>query len=61
MPGKNGAELAAEIRRRQPSMRMLVVTGYSNLAEGAAADLPRLAKPFRQDDLATQVAALLKG
>ncbi|MFC3711952.1 PAS domain S-box protein [Sphingoaurantiacus capsulatus] len=60
MPDMNGAELASALRERKPALPILLVTGYTNLAEGVAADLPRLAKPFRQDDLAVQVAALLK-
>ena len=61
MPDMTGAELAGRVRERRPGLPVLLVTGYTNLAEGAGADLPRLSKPFRQDDLAGQVAELLKG
>jgi len=60
MPEMNGAALAEQVRRRRPDLPLLLVTGYTNLAESAGSDLPRLSKPFRQDDLAAQVAALLK-
>jgi CheY-like chemotaxis protein len=60
MPDMNGAELAAAARQALPGIAVLLVTGYTNLAEDTAVDLPRLSKPFRQDDLAAKVAALLR-
>ncbi|MDO9487888.1 MAG: response regulator, partial [Sphingomonadaceae bacterium] len=60
MPEMNGAQLADQVRRIRPGLPLLLVTGYTNLAESAGAALPRLSKPFRQDDLAAQVAELLK-
>jgi hypothetical protein len=42
-----------------PELPVLVITGYSNIAEGPGADLPRLNKPFRQAELASKVAGLL--
>jgi PAS domain S-box-containing protein len=59
MPGMNGADLAAEAARLRPSMPVLLVTGYSTVPEGLAARLPRLAKPFRQADMAIEIARLL--
>ncbi|MDB5670076.1 MAG: hypothetical protein JWO25_1035 [Alphaproteobacteria bacterium] len=61
MPGMNGATLAKEARRLVPELPVLVVTGYLNTGDCAAGDLPRLAKPFRQADLAEHVARLLSG
>ena len=40
-------------------MKVLLITGYSTIAEGPGTLLPRLAKPFRQADLAERVAKLL--
>jgi PAS domain S-box-containing protein len=60
MPDVNGAELAERVRRARPALPIMLVTGYTNLAEDAATDLPRLTKPFRQDDIAAQVAAMLR-
>jgi len=59
MPGMNGAELIEHARPLLPSMKVMLITGYSNVAEGPAASVPRLAKPFRQADLAEMVAQLL--
>ena len=59
MPGINGADLAAEAERLRPAMPVLLVTGYSAMPDGPASRLPRLAKPFRQADMAIEVARLL--
>jgi CheY-like chemotaxis protein len=61
MPGMRGSELADNARGVQPGLPVLLLTGYANLAKGEAAGLPRLAKPFREADLARSVAALLAG
>jgi signal transduction histidine kinase/CheY-like chemotaxis protein len=58
MPGMNGATLAAEARRIVPDLPVLLITGYLNSAQSPG-DLPRLAKPFRQADLAAHVARLV--
>ena len=60
MPGMNGAELTEHARSLWPEMRVMLITGYSNVAEGPASSVPRLAKPFRQADLAQIVAQLLE-
>jgi len=60
MPGMRGSELAAEIRDQRPGLPVLLLTGYANLARGEAAGIPRLAKPFREADLAREVANLLR-
>lgn len=57
MPGMTGTELARNIQASHPTTSILVVSGYSN-TEGVAADLPRLAEPFRKDDLETSLAGL---
>ncbi len=59
MPGIRGSELIEEARRNRPELKALLLTGYANLAKGEAAGLPRLAKPFREADLARVVASLL--
>lgn len=60
MPGMNGVELIKQAKRLAPAMKVLLITGYSTIAEGPATLLPRLAKPFRQADLAERVAQLLE-
>jgi signal transduction histidine kinase/CheY-like chemotaxis protein len=59
MPGMNGAALATEARRIIPELPVLLITGYLNSSDPSSEDLPRLAKPFRQADLAAQVARLI--
>ena len=59
MPGMRGSDLADEVRSLRPNVRALLLTGYANLAQGEAVGLPRLAKPFREADLAREVAVLL--
>jgi signal transduction histidine kinase len=54
MPGKNGAELAADIRQSRPDLPVVISTGYAD-APWYALDLPRLDKPFQQDDLAAVI------
>ncbi|HEY0413498.1 MAG TPA: PAS domain S-box protein [Allosphingosinicella sp.] len=56
MPRMNGVELAEAARVEQPDLPVLIATGYAELAAGAHVDLPRLAKPFTQSDLALAVA-----
>ena len=55
MPGMNGEQLARTLRAKQPKLPVLIVSGYAEAA-GIAADLPRLAKPFRNADLAARLA-----
>jgi len=59
MPGMSGVDLARQIRSLRPAMPILLITGYSTIAEGPGAELARLAKPFRQTDLASRIAGLL--
>ena len=59
MPGMTGLELAAASRKVRPSLPVLLATGYAELPEGAQLDLPRLAKPYHQDQLRDQLDQLL--
>jgi PAS domain S-box-containing protein len=59
MPGMTGLELAAASRRVRPSLPVLLATGYAELPEGTQLDLPRLAKPYHQDQLRDQLDQLL--
>ena len=65
MPGgMNGAQLAAEARRSRPDLKVLLASGYpaSILAQKYA--LPEsirvLGKPFRPDDLMTEIRRLIE-
>jgi CheY-like chemotaxis protein len=57
MPGMTGVDLAHALRADRPTLPVLVISGYAE-ADGIALDLPRLTKPFRQDELARMIAAL---
>jgi len=59
MPGMTGIELAAATRQVRPSLPILLATGYAELPEGTQLDLPRLAKPYHQDQLRDQLDQLL--
>jgi signal transduction histidine kinase/CheY-like chemotaxis protein len=59
MPGMTGIELAAASREVRPSLPILLATGYADLPEGAQLDLPRLAKPYHQDQLRDRLDQLL--
>jgi PAS domain S-box-containing protein len=59
MPGMTGIELAAASRKLRPSLPVLLATGYAELPEGAQLDLPRLAKPYHQDQLRDRLDQLL--
>lgn len=63
LPGKNGRELAAELKKRQPGLKVLFMTGYSRNAivhQGRldpGVDL--IQKPLTQLALATRIRDLL--
>jgi PAS domain S-box-containing protein len=59
MPGPTGVDLIAELRRRWPSLPVLIISGFAE-AEGIPPDLPRLTKPFRQEELAGALTHLLE-
>ena len=60
MPQMTGTELARAIAARWPGMPIILATGYAELPAGADNGLPRLAKPYRQDDLAQAIAMVAK-
>lgn len=59
MPGMTGVELAEAARQLRPHLPVVLATGYSELPSGVEIDLPRLAKPYQQTDLARQLMLLL--
>jgi PAS domain S-box-containing protein len=58
MPGMTGTELARLVQKAHPELPVLLVSGYAEL-EGVDADRPRLTKPFRKDELAATLLALV--
>jgi PAS domain S-box-containing protein len=59
MPGMTGVELATKAREINPDLPILLATGYADLPSGTTTDLPRLAKPYQQTELANQIGKLL--
>lgn len=59
MPAMTGSELAAAIRAEKPNLPVILATGFAELPPGADEGLPRLAKPFRQQQLAEAVAKIV--
>ncbi len=61
MPGMTGAELVAQAQKIHPDLKALVVSGYAELPQGVELEIPRLAKPFSDVDLANMIAAIAGG
>jgi two-component system cell cycle response regulator CpdR len=63
MPGLDGIELAREVAKRQPGIRIMFITGFAAVAmreEGLAPNRPRvLAKPFHLRHLIDEIEAML--
>ena len=57
MPLMSGGELIDRARHTHPGLRVIVVSGYADVPEGAVLDVPRLAKPFTDSELAEAIAA----
>jgi len=59
MPRMDGAEFARRVQEERSGLPVLLITGYAG-NDDKAPDLPRLAKPFRQADLAAAIARLVE-
>jgi signal transduction histidine kinase/CheY-like chemotaxis protein len=59
MPGMTGADLAAQLRLKAPELPILLATGFAEVDSQQTRDLPRLAKPYTQAQLSTEIARLL--
>ncbi|MFS8148178.1 response regulator [Rhizobium sp. BR 249] len=59
MPGMTGAQLAQAVRAIRPALPIVLATGYADLPAGAEVDLPRLAKPYNQAQLAKEILKAL--
>ncbi|MBD9462299.1 PAS domain-containing sensor histidine kinase [Pseudomonas sp. Pdm06] len=60
MPQMDGAQLAKLLRDRQPTLPIILATGYAERLEGFATQLPRLIKPFKQIDLMQIIGQTMK-
>ena len=61
MAGMTGAELIRRARQKQPAVRTLLITGYADLPPEERADMELLHKPFRSEELAARMQAVLRG
>jgi CheY-like chemotaxis protein len=59
MPGMTGTELARQVRQAWPHLPVILASGYADLPGREETWLPRLAKPYRSNDLATHIAKLV--
>jgi len=59
MPGMTGIELARAIRADWPDTPIILATGYAELPDGIRSDLPRLGKPFTQDQLSEALSQVV--
>jgi CheY-like chemotaxis protein len=59
MPRMDGAELARQIRQVRRTMPVLVITGYTGIRDDALG-LPRLSKPFGQNEIAQALESLTR-
>lgn len=57
----SGSELAQSARALKPDLPILLATGYAELPEGGDTNLPRLSKPYQQEQLAAEIARALLG
>jgi PAS domain S-box-containing protein len=62
MPGQNGAELIAEIRKIQPGLKALLITGYVSDVHTATlpTDITILQKPFKGSELVEALCCILR-
>ncbi|MCB8837961.1 hybrid sensor histidine kinase/response regulator [Aurantimonas sp. VKM B-3413] len=59
MPRMNGAQLARAAKELDPDLPIILATGYAELPPGMEINVPRLGKPYDQDQLAAQIEALM--
>jgi PAS domain S-box-containing protein len=60
MPGMTGDDLADAARAGWPELPILIISGYAELPAGLTLRFPRLAKPFREEELAVAVTNLVQ-
>jgi signal transduction histidine kinase len=59
MPGMSGTDLALRLKTQNPELPVLLATGYAELEGEPSIDLPRLAKPYTQQQLCSEISRLL--
>jgi PAS domain S-box-containing protein len=61
MPRMTGVQLAEAIREGRPDLPIILATGYAEIPAGLGATLPRLSKPFTQEQLAKALKEAIGG
>jgi PAS domain S-box-containing protein len=61
MPQMTGIQLFIEARRLYPALKFLLASGYAEASEDDQPQLPRITKPFWQEDLAQAIDLILAG
>ncbi len=59
MPQMTGLQLAEAMRAGWPDLPVLIASGYAELPADASISLPKLAKPFREEQLSKAIAEAL--
>ena len=60
MPKMNGAQLAKAASEICPELPILLATGYAELPSGSDLGLPRIGKPYQQEQLADAISVALR-
>jgi YesN/AraC family two-component response regulator len=55
MPYMTGTQLAEEIKKEWPNLPVILATGYTDFADGVGSDLPKVSKPFTQQELSQEI------
>jgi CheY-like chemotaxis protein len=58
MPKMTGTQLATAIRKEWPEMPVLLATGYTEMKREEELGLPKLSKPFFENDLASALTEI---
>jgi CheY-like chemotaxis protein/anti-sigma regulatory factor (Ser/Thr protein kinase) len=61
MPGMSGFELARRIKASWPALPIILASGYGDLPNDEDPGLPRLSKPYRQEDLVAKITEVVSG
>lgn len=64
MPGTNGKELALQIRRQRPNLKVLFMSGYTGYPESLGAELPPssafIGKPYSWKDFLATLRTIME-
>ncbi|CAM5775498.1 histidine kinase [Labrys miyagiensis] len=60
MPRMTGVQLAREIAAARPGLPIILATGYAELPPEADTGLPRIGKPYGQDELQRAIQAIVQ-